>query len=113
MRLNSGAKQPNRPAGVPHAQVMQASFGRPLSSLYGQQLPLSVAQPADACQALANPGEAAGTVVLVLRGTCFFAVKVPSLPPHKVALFVHDAPVAPGCHWCGATTTGNNPPAAA
>lgn len=57
-------------------QVMQASFGMSISSLYKQQLALSVAEPADGCTVLANPADVAGTVVLVLRGACFFAVKV-------------------------------------
>ena len=59
-----------------HSQVMQASFGRPISALFGRQFALSVAAPADACAALSNSADVAGTVVLVLRGTCTFAVKV-------------------------------------
>ena len=55
---------------------MQDSFGNSIRSLFGQQLALSVAHPADGCAALDNQADVAGTVVLVLRGTCFFAVKV-------------------------------------
>ena len=62
--------------GIACAQVMQASFGNSIRSLFGQQLALSVAHPADGCAALDNEADVAGTVVLVLRGTCFFAVKV-------------------------------------
>ena len=58
---------------------MQATFGRPVSALFGRQYALSNAAPADACAALTNPADVAGTVVLVLRGTCTFAVKVPAL----------------------------------
>ncbi len=61
---------------VDHVQVMQASFGASIRSLFGQQIALSVAHPADGCAALDNQADVAGTVVLVLRGTCFFAVKV-------------------------------------
>lgn len=57
-------------------QVMQASFGNSIQTLYGQQIALSVAHPADGCAAFDNQADVAGTVVLVLRGTCFFAVKV-------------------------------------
>ena len=60
---------------------MQASFGNSIQTLYGQQLALSVAHPADGCTALDNQADVAGTVVLVLRGTCFFAIKVCS-PQH-------------------------------
>ena len=60
---------------------MQASFGNSIRSLFGQQLALSVAHPADGCAALDNQADVAGTVVLVLRGTCFFAVKVLQTPP--------------------------------
>jgi hypothetical protein len=55
---------------------MQASFGRPISALFGRQYALSVAAPGDGCSALTNAAAVAGTVVLVLRGTCTFAVKV-------------------------------------
>lgn len=62
------------------AQVMQASFGRPMSALFGRQYALSVTAPADGCSALSNAAAVAGTVVLVLRGTCTFAVKVQHRP---------------------------------
>ena len=57
-------------------QVMQASFGSSIRSLFGQQYTLSIASPSDGCKAFNNTGNVAGTVVLVLRGSCFFAVKV-------------------------------------
>ncbi|BDA49389.1 probable c5a peptidase at N-terminal half [Coccomyxa sp. Obi] len=60
---------------VDNYRVMQASFGNSIQSLYGQQFALSVAHPADGCAALDNQADVAGTVVLVLRGTCFFTVK--------------------------------------
>ncbi len=62
--------------GCAGTQVMQASFGGPVSSLFGRQLPLSVASPPDGCEALSNGAAVAGTVVLVQRGTCFFSQKV-------------------------------------
>ena len=61
---------------------MQASFGSSIRSLFGQQYTLSIASPSDGCKAFNNTGNVAGTVVLVLRGSCFFAVKVRhKLPP--------------------------------
>jgi len=57
-------------------QVMQASFSSSIRSLFGQQYTLSTATPADGCKAFNNSGNVAGTVVLVLRGSCYFAVKV-------------------------------------
>ncbi|KAK9839424.1 hypothetical protein WJX81_001331 [Elliptochloris bilobata] len=56
-------------------RVMQASFGGPVTSLFGRQLPLSVTSPADACGALSNAVAVAGTVALVQRGSCFFSQK--------------------------------------
>ena len=55
---------------------MQASFGSSIKTLFGQQYTLSVASPADGCKAFNNTGNVARTVVLVLRGSCYFAVKV-------------------------------------
>ena len=65
------------------AQVMQASFGGPVSSLFGRQLPLSVASPPDGCEALSNGAAVAGTVVLVQRGTCLFSQKVGARVQHE------------------------------
>jgi hypothetical protein len=55
---------------------MQASFGNSITGLFGQQYALSVARPPDGCVEFSNQADVAGTVVLVLRGTCFFTVKV-------------------------------------
>ena len=92
--------------GCAHAQVMQASFGRPLSSLYGQQLPLSVAQPADACQRPGQPRRgrrhrrARPARRLLLRGQG----AAPPTQQSSTSLCT-DAPVrAWGLHWCGAAT---------
>lgn len=61
---------------LPALQIMQASFGSSIRSLFGQQYTLSIASPADGCKAFNNTGNVANTVVLVLRGSCYFAVKV-------------------------------------
>ena len=57
-------------------QVMQASFGSSIRTLFGQQYTLSIASPSDGCVAFNNTGNVARTVALVLRGSCYFAVKV-------------------------------------
>ena len=67
-------------------QVMQASFGSSIKTLFGQQYTLSVASPADGCMALNNTGNVARTVVLVLRGSCYFAVKVGFCATHRVCI---------------------------
>ena len=64
------------PSSMLCSQVMQASFGSSIKTLFGQQFTLSVASPADGCKAFNNTGNVARTVVLVLRGSCYFAVKV-------------------------------------
>ena len=69
-------KQGLMPSPMLCLQVMQASFGSSIKTLFGQQYTLSVASPADGCMAFNNSGNVAGTVVLVLRGSCYFAVKV-------------------------------------
>ena len=67
-------------------QVMQASFGSSIKTLFGQQYTLSVASPADGCKAFNNTGNVARTVVLVLRGSCYFAVKVGRPSTHMVSI---------------------------
>lgn len=42
----------------------------------GLTAPVAAAVPADGCSALTNPGELAGKIVLIDRGTCNFIVKV-------------------------------------
>ena len=72
------------PSSMLCLQVMQASFGSSIKTLYGQQYTLSVASPADGCKTFNNTGNVARTVVLVLRGSCYFAVKVGRLSTHMV-----------------------------
>lgn len=67
-------------------QVMQAAFGGSVSSLYSQQLQLSVAQPSDGCSPLQNAADVNGTIVLIQRGTCYVSTKV--------------WPLVPCCHCC-------------
>ena len=69
-------------------QVMQASFGSSIKTLFGQQYTLSVASPADGCKAFNNTGNVARTVVLVLRGSCYFAVKLGQSSTHRVCTCV-------------------------
>jgi len=57
-------------------QVMQASFGAPLSTLYGRRFALAVASPNDACSPLNNSTPVNGTIVLIQRGACFMSTKV-------------------------------------
>lgn len=64
--LTPFARLPDRadPAGIP--QVLEAKFGSPLSVLGDGDTLLSIADPPEACSALANGVE--GTIVLVVRG---------------------------------------------
>ncbi len=57
-------------------QVMQASFGGALSSLYGRRFALAVASPVDACSPMNNSTPVNGTIVLIQRGACFMSIKV-------------------------------------
>lgn len=61
-------------------QVMQASFGGKVSSLFDRQLSPSVASPIDGCTSLQNQADVSGTVVIMARGNCYFSIKVPHLP---------------------------------
>ncbi len=61
-------------------QVMQASFGGKVSSLFDRQLSLSVASPIDGCTSLQNQADVSGTVVIMARGNCYFSIKVPNFP---------------------------------
>ena len=56
-------------------RVVQAAFGGRVAGLYGRRLPLSAAEPRDACAPLQNGAAVAGTVTVVARGTCTFATK--------------------------------------
>jgi cysteine-rich repeat protein len=60
------------------AQLMgggSAMFGTPLS-LTGTTGSLVMAEPADGCSALTNPGAISGNIALIDRGSCNFTVKV-------------------------------------
>ena len=74
------------PSSMPCLQVMQASFGSSIKTLFGQQYTLSVASPADGCKTFNNTGNVARTVVLVLRGSCYFAVKVGQTSTHRTCI---------------------------
>lgn len=58
-----------------YGDVQTASFGPqvPAAGIAGQ---LAIADPLDACSALANAAEISGRIALVDRGTCNFTVKV-------------------------------------
>lgn len=57
-------------------QVMQASFGGQVKSLYNQQLAFSVSIPADACSPLSNGVSVSGSVAIIQRGNCTMSSKV-------------------------------------
>ena len=64
-----------KPTEVESFRVVQAAFGGRVAGLYGRRLPLSAAEPRDACAPLQNGAAVAGTVTVVARGTCTFATK--------------------------------------
>ncbi|BDA48884.1 probable serine protease/ABC transporter B family protein tagD [Coccomyxa sp. Obi] len=56
-------------------RVVDTTLGFSFTSLFKQQFVLGIAQPADGCTPLNNAAEVAGTVLIVLNGTCTFSTK--------------------------------------
>ena len=90
-------------------QVMGADFGRSIGTLVGNELPLAVATPLDACTALTNPSTFAGRVVLLQKGNCTFETKVcdaslfsplatACMPAHKSLLCTISGLMEVACH---------------